>query len=112
MYLGVLQYFQYRYQLQRLYVLIALEKANPMDTVVGEGAWTDKVGWEMFLLLPFSLIAQFWQLYNAYSLLKAFFMDQESEWQVALMGYLFLCLGVGNLLTTLKIYCVKFLKKA
>jgi hypothetical protein len=55
LYLGVLQWLQYRYQIQRLYTLIALQKVGPMDTVVGDGATMDKLGRDLIVLLPFSI---------------------------------------------------------
>ena len=79
-----------------------------MDTVVGEGGWTDKVGWGFIaLLLPFSVIAQCWQLYNAHVLWLEYSTHQNTEWHVPLTGLLFCALGLGNMVTTLNIYISK-----
>ena len=56
---------QYRYQLKRLYVLIALEKARPMDTAVsGDGLLLEPPLVDLFdidflLLIPFLLSSVF-----------------------------------------------------
>jgi hypothetical protein len=78
-----------------------------MDTVIGEGPCADNVGWDFVLLLPFSILGQCWQIFSAYIMWKEY--DQQSssqkEWHVALAGCLFFALGLGNMITTLKVYC-------
>lgn len=111
LFLGALQYLQYRYQKQRLYVLIALEKANPMDTVTGEGVCNDKAGWDFALLVPFSILGQVWQLYSSVVMYEAYHSRPDNEWQIAAFGILFFALGVGNMLTTFQIFVGKLFGK-
>ena len=75
-----------------------------MDTVVGDGATMDKLGKDLIILLPFSIVAQFWQIYNAYVMGKKYFYGIHQEWQVIVVGSLFAILGIGNMVTTIGIY--------
>ncbi|KAI8906194.1 TMPIT-like protein, partial [Powellomyces hirtus] len=60
LYISAMQYLQYRYQRSRLYVLVALDRARPMDTVAGEGGFFAAER-EFRLLVPFLAVGQVWQ---------------------------------------------------
>ena len=75
-----------------------------MDTVVGDGATMDKLGRDLIILLPFSIVGQFWQIYNSYVMGKKYIYHGHQEWQVAVVGTLFAIIGIGNMITTVGIY--------
>ncbi|KAI9093739.1 TMPIT-like protein-domain-containing protein [Phlyctochytrium arcticum] len=104
LYVGILQYFQYRYQRNRLYVLVALDRARPMDTVSGEGFFTQSLEREFFFLLPFIVTSQIWQLYNGYLLLTLWEkqLSEKAEWQALVLSALFFILGLGNMIATVR----------
>ncbi|KAJ3212589.1 hypothetical protein HK099_007704 [Clydaea vesicula] len=58
-YLQFTQYLQYRYQVQRLYTLVAMNRAGPMETVQGDGVHADRLSFEFWILVPFLCAAQF-----------------------------------------------------
>ncbi|KAJ3147602.1 hypothetical protein HDU89_005218 [Geranomyces variabilis] len=71
LYISAMQFLQYRYQRSRLYVLVALDRARPMDTVSGEGGFFAANGEREFrLLVPFLGVGQVWQAWNAALLLR------------------------------------------
>ncbi|KAJ3217374.1 hypothetical protein HDU67_008076 [Dinochytrium kinnereticum] len=86
-YLGAVQYLQFRYQRKRLYVLVAMDMAAPMDTVSGDGAHMDRIERELLVLVPFLVFAQIWQ--------------------VLATAVLFALLGAGNMITTLRTFLSK-----
>ncbi|KAH6560309.1 hypothetical protein BASA62_010509 [Batrachochytrium salamandrivorans] len=104
LFLCMLQYLQYRYQRQRLYALVALDKARPMDTVIGDGVPSQAVDREFMVLTPFLIIGQIWQLVISYRLFGMYFWNAigEAEWQVIAVAILFGVLGCGNMLVTAK----------
>jgi len=108
---ALVQILQNKYQSDKLYKLIAMEKADKMQIVPGDTplelgslllpfpSLTSSVSF----LLPFLLSAQCFQIYNSVTLLKLAFSGtfEAVEWQVYACGILFFSLGVGNLSTTL-----------
>lgn len=101
MYLGGVSYLQYRYQNNRLYTLVALDAANPMSTAQGNGAGVSSASKEYFLLIPFLIVAQVWQLYLGYRLSLLWYSSKgDIEWQVGVLGSLFLIIGLGNFYTS------------
>ncbi|KAI8843707.1 TMPIT-like protein-domain-containing protein [Chytridium lagenaria] len=97
-YLGAVQYLQYRYQRKRLYVLVAMDMAAPMDTVSGDGVHTDRIEREFLVLVPFLVFAQMWQVWNAWVL--------SGMWVLA-SSILFALLGAGNIITTMRTFVAK-----
>ncbi|KAJ1551810.1 hypothetical protein HK096_004665 [Nowakowskiella sp. JEL0078] len=110
----VIQFMQYRYQRSRLYVLVALDRVESMATVMGDGVHTQQLDREIFLILPFLIVGQLWQLHNAYKLFELYVSQEvdKKEWQVALACILFFMLGVGNMFTTLKTWFSKRLTRS
>ncbi|KAJ3026016.1 UNVERIFIED_CONTAM: hypothetical protein HDU68_006351 [Siphonaria sp. JEL0065] len=110
-YLGGVQYLQYRYQRERLYVLVSLDKAERMDLVAGDGVFGVSGGsgglngWGS-VLLPFLVLGQCWQLLNGYKCFVLFGEvvekggDLGKEWHILVVGILFVVLGLGNMVTT------------
>ncbi|KAM9969860.1 hypothetical protein ACTFIR_001697 [Dictyostelium discoideum] len=108
---GLVQILTNRYQQGRLYKLVAMGKANIIDVTGESEGWGNDPGWtpSALFLFPFLLFVQFFQLYNSFSFFA--FAYQRSgyvEWQVFSCGFIFLCLGLGNLLTTLSVYYQKW----
>ncbi|KAI8924556.1 TMPIT-like protein [Entophlyctis helioformis] len=99
-FLCVLQVLQYRYQTSRLYALVALDKARPMDTVIGDGVLPAarrsdhtnvSVNRAFGFLTPFLVVGQGWQLYISWTLYELY---------VLAVAILFGVLGCGNLFVT------------
>ncbi|KAI9003183.1 TMPIT-like protein [Gaertneriomyces semiglobifer] len=107
LYIGIVQYLQYRYQKSRLYTLVALDRARPMDTVSGDGFFSDSLEREFLLLLPFLAVGQLWQMWNSWFLLSTWKENALREWQIPVAGALFAILGAGNMLSTLWTYLKK-----
>ncbi|TPX65776.1 hypothetical protein SpCBS45565_g04944 [Spizellomyces sp. 'palustris'] len=108
LYINILQYFQYRYQRARLYVLVALDRARPMDTLSGDGFFSGSLEREFLFLLPFLVIGQVWQLYNAWDLYWMWEKQPaKKEWQPLVASGLFLILGIGNMLATVRTWVSK-----
>ncbi|KAJ3055196.1 hypothetical protein HK097_011272 [Rhizophlyctis rosea] len=103
----LLLYYYCTYQKQRLYVLVALDRARPMDTVAGEGFFSDQLEREFLLLTPFLVAGQVWQMYMSWMLTKLWIAQEEKEWQPIVAATLFGILGVGNQLTTIRTYLAK-----
>lgn len=105
-YVSFLQYLQYRYQKSRLYILVALDRAQPMETLSGDGLYLNTVSRQFHLLLPFLIIGQCWQLANGMILARLYRKDNTDviEWQALVTGALFVILGLGNIVTTLNAY--------
>lgn len=109
-YLGIVQFFQYKYQTKRLYTLRALSVIGPMDTFSGDGAHINTQR-DFFLLIPFLSIAQLWQIYNSYFLFNLYMGSTKKEWQVITSSIFFGVLGIGNLFTTVRTYIAKIKTK-
>ena len=63
-------------------MLVALDRARPMDTVAGEGFFSDQLEREFLLLTPFLVAGQVWQMYMSWMLTKLWIAQEEKEWQV------------------------------
>lgn len=110
LYLSFVQFLQYYYQRGCLYRLRALGERHNMDiTAEGFQSWMWK---GLSFLLPFLCAAYFFQLYNAYVLMRLSFHEDCDEWQVPLLSFLFLVLFVGNVGTTLLVMRKKIVRGA
>lgn len=107
LYIAIVQFFQYRYQKSRLYTLVALDRARPMDTVAGDGFFTDSLQREFVLLIPLLVIGQVWQLWNAWVLFGLWQEQDREVWQIPASIALFAILGIGNMLTTVRTWGAK-----
>ncbi|KAJ3040945.1 hypothetical protein HDV00_010156 [Rhizophlyctis rosea] len=107
LFIALIQALQYRYQQARLYVLVAMDRARPMDTVAGEGFFSDQLEREFLLLTPFLVAGQVWQMYMSWMLTKLWVAQVEKEWQPIVAATLFGILGAGNMLTTIRTYLAK-----
>lgn len=98
LYNAVLQIFQTRYQIARLYTLRSLGMAGEMDVSNSDST---QIHWSetMKLLLPLIVFGQFLQLWQGISLLRIY-ASSAHELQILMLGLLFLVLFVGNLMTT------------
>ncbi|KAJ3328884.1 hypothetical protein HDU76_009112 [Blyttiomyces sp. JEL0837] len=105
-YLGVVQYLQYRYQKRRLYVLVALDRAAPMDIVAGDGAHTDRMGNDFWMLVPFLVVGQCWQLWNGWSCWRIWWRG-GADWHILAAAVLFWLLGLGNMIATARTFMSK-----
>ncbi|KAJ3121987.1 hypothetical protein HK100_012167 [Physocladia obscura] len=98
---SLLDYLQYRYQRDRLYVLVSLNRAERMDLVAGDGAFgapgrdgMADAPWGR-ILLPVLVIGQIWQMANAITCLILFQSeilekgrDLGKEWHVSRLASL------------------------
>jgi hypothetical protein len=94
----VLQIFQTRYQIARLYTLRSLGMAGEMDVSNSDSTqihWSES----MKLLLPLIVFGQILQMRQAVSLLLIY-ATSPHELQILLLGLLFLVLFIGNAITT------------
>jgi hypothetical protein len=103
---GVVQILQTRYQQGRLYKLVAMGKATRMDVTGGEhsGFGLEQFTPSLLFLFPFLLSLQCFQLYHGYTLLLRVVQYGVSEWQLPVLGLVFLTVGVGNIVMTLRTY--------
>lgn len=98
LYNAVLQIFQTRYQIARLYTLRSLGMAGEMDVSNSDSTqihWSES----MKLLLPLIVFGQILQAVQAASLFRIY-ASSPHELQVLLLAILFLVLFVGNAVTT------------
>ena len=96
-----------RYQIGRLYRLVALGKASRLD-VTGESQphWMSEPGWtpSALFLFPFLVVTQLLQLTVAALLGSDLRACARPQWHGVLACALFALLGTGNLLSTLDSY--------
>lgn len=98
LYNAVLQIFQTRYQMARLYALRSLGKAGEMDVASSDSTqihWSES----MRTLLPLILFGQLIQAFLAVVLLRLY-LEFPNELQVLLLAILFAANFVGNITTT------------
>lgn len=98
LYNAVLQIFQTRYQIARLYTLRSLGMAGEMDVSNSDSTqihWSES----MKLLLPLIVFGQVLQAAQAFSLLRIY-RSSPHELQILLLALLFLILFIGNAVTT------------
>ncbi|PVD31519.1 hypothetical protein C0Q70_06932 [Pomacea canaliculata] len=101
LYLSIVYVLQYYYQSGCLYRLRCLGQSHTMDiTVEGFMSWMWK---GLAFLLPFLFFGYFFQLYNAYTLLRLSISSGYREWQVLALAIIHILLFMGNFLTTLKV---------
>ena len=96
-----LQYLQHRYQISRLYALVALDMARQMDTVVGDGVPSSSIDAGFMMLVPLLFCGHVWQIYISYTLYSMFLTGFGHEWQVVVVAILFAILGFGNFTATI-----------
>ena len=97
---GAVQVLMNRYQIGRLYNLVARGEASKMD-VTAEIVDSRFVP-SMTVLMPFLIAVQLFQGYNGVSLFLFYYNSGEKcSWQVLAIATLFLILSTGNLWTTL-----------
>ncbi|GAM17337.1 hypothetical protein SAMD00019534_005120 [Acytostelium subglobosum LB1] len=103
---GLVQILSSKYQQGQLYKLTAMGKANIMD-VTGENMISDP-GWtpSALFLLPFLILVHCFELFNGVTFLL--YSAKSLEWQVAVMGIIFVILSIGNFVTTVQIYMAKW----
>lgn len=103
------QTLQSQYQLARLYKMVALGKASPMD-VTGEASPVHSWAPNVVVLYPFVTAVQLAQLYCAYRLLHMAWATRTFvEWYIPAAGAIFLVLGIGNIVATNSVYVSKWL---
>lgn len=99
LYNAVLQIFQTRYQVARLYALRSLGMAGEMDVASSDST---QIHWSrgMATLLPLILCGQAAQAWLAFKLFGLFAANRH-EWQILLLALLFTANFIGNLITTM-----------
>ncbi|CAG9862034.1 unnamed protein product [Phyllotreta striolata] len=107
-YISLVQYLQFRYQMGVLYRLKALGERHNMDiTIEGFHSWM----WRgLSFLLPFLFIGYIFQFYNAYTLWTLSY-NYTTTWHVPVLSLMFFILFVGNTLTTISVIPSKFKEK-
>ena len=102
----IVQEIQTQYQLGRLYKMVAMGKANPMDVTneMSSHRWAPNID----VLYPFVTSVQLFQLYLAYTFFAAGYRLRTGEWQVFTMAALFAVLGVGNIIATNEAYIFRW----
>jgi len=101
MYLGLVQYLQYKYQTARLYALRSLGQTNSMETIAGGEGSTVIGGREVEWLVPYLIGGWVWQGVCAFWGAKLWYEENwdggdRGPWQALGVGMIFLVLGVGN----------------
>lgn len=98
LYNAVLQIFQTRYQMARLYALRSLGMASEMDVASSDST---QIHWSkgMALLLPLILFGQAMQAFEAVNLMTIY-MDSRQELQILMLSLLFAANFFGNFYTT------------
>lgn len=102
----IVQEIQTQYQLGRLYKMVAMGKANPMDVTneTSSHRWAPNID----VLYPFVTSVQLFQLYLAYTFFATGCRLRTGEWQVFTMAALFAVLGVGNIIATNEAYIFRW----
>jgi hypothetical protein len=98
LYNAVLQIFQTRYQIARLYTLRSLGMVGEMDVASSDSTqihWSES----MQLLLPLIALGHVLQLFQAVSLFRIYYWSPH-ELQILLLGILFSTNFIGNVRTT------------
>jgi len=103
---GAVQILMNRYQIGRLYNLVARGEASRMD-VTAEIVDPRFVP-SMTVLMPFLLFVQLFQGYNAITLFYFYYLNTElCSYHILVVASLFLILSIGNLWTTLGVFIRK-----
>uniref|UniRef100_A0A0K0E1B3 Transmembrane protein 120 homolog n=1 Tax=Strongyloides stercoralis TaxID=6248 RepID=A0A0K0E1B3_STRER len=98
LYVASVQIMQYSYQSGCLRRLHALGQRHCMDiTVEGFVSWMFK---GLTFLIPFLLVGYILQLLTAYELFSLYNQEKcNREWQIIASSFVFLTIGIGNILT-------------
>lgn len=96
---GLVQILMNRYQIGRLYNLVARGEASRMD--VAAEIVDSRFVVSMGVLVPFLTLMNFFQMYMSYSMIQYFIEQHYSQWQVVVLGVLFGIFALGNIWTTL-----------
>lgn len=98
LYNAILQIFQTRYQMTRLYALRSLGMADEMDVVSSDST---QIHWSqsMALLIPLILLGQGMQALQACNLMFIY-SDNPQELQILMLSLLFAANFIGNFYTT------------
>ena len=107
---GTVQILMNRYQIGRLYNLVARGEASRMD-VTAETIDPRFVP-SMSFLMPFLLIMQLFQGYNALTLFYFIYHNPFCSWHAVAVGIIFMILSIGNLWTTLGTFLRKKLSSS
>ena len=102
---GSVQILLNRYQIGRLYNLVARGEATRMD--VTAEILDPRFVPSLTVIFPFLVGLYSFQLRNGYSLLSTYLLGDQIEWQALVLGSIFTILGLGNLWTTLGTYYLK-----
>jgi hypothetical protein len=97
---GSVQVLMNRYQIGRLYNLVARGQASRMDVTAEtvDARFVPSMGF----LMPFLLMVQLFQAYNAFTIFSfAYHTIHPIAWQSIAIGLIFTILSTGNLWTTL-----------
>lgn len=78
--------------------------ANPRTGGEHSGFGLEQFTPSLLFLFPFLLSLQCFQLYHGYTLLLRVVQYGASEWQLPVLGLVFLTVGVGNIVMTLRTY--------
>ena len=99
-----------RYQIGRLYNLVARGKATKMD--VTAEIIDRRYFVTMPVLIPFLAAIQVFIFYNGYAMISYYITHYEScEWQVLPVGILFWILSLGNIYTNTTNITKRFLSR-
>lgn len=105
LYNAILQIFQTRYQMARLYALRSLGMAGEMDVASSDST---QIHWSegMLLLLPLILLGQLMQAVQSFYLMRIY-RTSPHELQILMLSLLFCANFVGNFYTTLVVLLEK-----
>ncbi|CAH8508255.1 unnamed protein product [Schistosoma guineensis] len=101
LYLNLVHFIQFQYQISCLYKLRTLGCRHPMDiTVDGFMSWMFR---RITFVLPFLFVVYGFELYMAYNL---YVISQQSychEWQVPAVSIIYFILAMGSIVTVLQV---------
>jgi len=98
LYVGSVQFLQWKYQIGCLRRLHALGHRHTMDiTLEGFTSWMFK---GLTFLLPFLIFGYIIQGYCAYTLVDLYLNGCSKDWQVPTLAFLFAFIALGNISTT------------
>nr|CAH8841446.1 unnamed protein product [Trichobilharzia regenti] len=101
LYLNLVHFIQYQYQISCLYKLRTLGCRHPMDiTVDGFMSWMFR---RITFILPFLFGVYGFELYMSYNLYIISQQDYCHEWQVLVVSMLYFVLAMGSIVTVLQV---------
>ncbi|KJE90490.1 transmembrane protein [Capsaspora owczarzaki ATCC 30864] len=95
-YVGVLQFIQFRYQTSRLYMLRALGKTDAMEVTA------EMSSRGLTYLVVMLMIGHGFQVYNAYTLYEITMDPRCLEWHPSALAVIFIVLASGNFITLMR----------